>query len=128
MSEPRWITLAQAMRIHSEQLAIFGGPSGLRDEGSLGSALDRPRNKFYHGELGLSALAAAYAFGLARNHLFVDGNKRAAFAVMMVFLRKNGVVFVPDQGEATRVFFELAAGAVSEADLVGWIGANLPSG
>jgi death on curing protein len=126
MSEPRWVTLAQAVRIHSEQLAIFGGPSGLRDEGSLESALDRPRNKFHHGEADLTVLAAAYAFGLARNHPFVDGNKRAAFAVMMVFLRKNGVAFAPDQGDATRTFFELAAGALTEQDLAGWIASNLP--
>lgn len=124
MTEPRWITLPQAIRIHAEQLAIFGGPSGIRDEGMLESALDRPRNKFHHGEASLSALGAAYAFGIAKNHPFVDGNKRAAFAVMMVFLLKNKVDFNPDQGDATRIILELAAGVLTEAELTAWIRAN----
>jgi death on curing protein len=124
-TEPRPITLSQATRMHAEQLALFGGPAGLRDQGMLESALDRPRNKFQYGETDIAVLAAAYAFGLARNHPFVDGNKRAAFVTMMVFLRKNGVVFVPDQGDATRVIFELAAGALTEEDLAAWIKRNI---
>ncbi len=125
MNEPRWVTLPQAIRIHAEQLVIFGGPAGIRDEGMLESALDRPRNKFHHGGVNLAALAAAYAFGIAKNQPFVDGNKRAAFAVMMVFLIKNKVDFTPDQGNATRIILELAAGARSEVELTAWIRANI---
>lgn len=125
MNEPRWITLPQAIRIHAGQLAIFGGPAGIRDEGMLESALDRPRNKFHHGEESLAALAAAYAFGIAKNHPFIDGNKRAAFAVMMVFLIKNNVEFDPGQGDATRIILELAAGALTEVELTGWIRASV---
>ena len=121
MSEPRWITLTQAIRMHGEQLAIFGGPAGLRDQGLLESALDRPRNKFQYGEHDLAVLAASYAFGLAKNHPFIDGNKRAAFLVMVVFLRKNGIAFAPEQGEATQVMFDLAAGAMDEAALAAWV-------
>ncbi len=91
MSELRWITYDQIVRIHDEQLLIFGGPAGLRDAGLLQSAIDRPRNKFGYGETSLPALAAAYGDGLARNHPFVGGNMRMAFAAMVVVLAKNGV-------------------------------------
>jgi death-on-curing family protein len=95
MTEPRWLTLDAVIDMHAEQLAMFGGPEGIRDRGLLESALDRPRNKFAYGEDDLAALAAAYAFGLARNHPFIDGNKRIAFHALMVFLRVNGVRFAP---------------------------------
>ena len=121
-AEPRWITRAQAERIHTEQLAIFGGPPGLRDAGMLESALERPRNKWAYGETSLAALAAAYAYGLARNHAFVDGNKRIAFAAMVVFLVKNGVAVDIPQPEAVEVIMDLAAGNLSEAQLAAWIG------
>jgi death-on-curing protein len=126
VSEPRWITETQAIRMHAEQLAIFGGPPGLRDAGMLVSALDRPRNKWAYGEEDLAALAAAYAFGVARNHPFVDGNKRAAFMCMMVFLRKNDVAFEPDEAEATAAMIALAAGEVDEDGLSRWIRDNWP--
>ena len=127
MNEPRWITPSQALRIHGEQLALFGGPAGLRDESALLSALDRARNKSGYGEQCLAVLAAAYAFGLSKNHPFVDGNKRVAFAVMMVFLRKILLVFTPDQGEATKMIYELAAGVVTEDQLAVWIRGNVGS-
>jgi len=76
MIEPLWLTVDLVLDIHSEQLALFGGPEGLRDENLLGSALARPINKFAYGDHDLASLAASYAFGLARNHPFVDGNKR----------------------------------------------------
>ncbi|MEW5964735.1 MAG: type II toxin-antitoxin system death-on-curing family toxin [Pseudomonadota bacterium] len=126
MSEPRWITKAQAIRIHAEQLAIFGGPAGIRDEGLLESALGRSQNKWTYGETDLAALAAAYAFGIARNHPFVDGNKRAAFMCATVFLRKNGVGFAPDEAEATAAILGLAAGEVEEEGLARWIRDNWP--
>ncbi len=126
MSEPRWITVSQAIKIHSEQLAIFGGPSGIRDNGMLESALGRPQNKWAYGESDLAALAAAYAFGLARNHPFVDGNKRAAFMCMAVFLLKNGIMFAPSESETTAVFQGLAAGEIEEEGLARWIRDNWP--
>ncbi|AHB49449.1 cytochrome C biogenesis protein CcmH [Hyphomicrobium nitrativorans NL23] len=127
MTEPRWITKAQVVRIHAEQLATFGGPDGLRDEGMLESALGRPRNKWAFGERDLAVLAAAYAFGLARNHPFVDGNKRAAFMAMMTFLRKNAIAFVPDPAEATVAIVDLAAGEIDEDGLARWIRDNWPA-
>ena len=89
MTEPRWITLRLAIDVHAAQLALFGGPAGIRDEGLLESALGRPLNKWAYGAEDMAELAAAYAFGIARNHPFVDGNKRAAFACMMLFLRRR---------------------------------------
>lgn len=126
MSEPRWITKQQAVRMHAEQLAIFGGPAGIRDEGMLESAIGRPLNKFGYGETDLAALAAAYAFGIAKNHPFVDGNKRAAFMVMITFLRKNGVAFAPPEALATVAMIALAAGEVDEEGLTRWIRDNWP--
>lgn len=126
MSEPRWITKAQIVRIHAEQLAAFGGPEGLRDEGMLESALGRPQNKWSFGETDYAVLAASYAFGIARNHPFVDGNKRAAFMALMVFLRKNGIAFAPDAAEATVAIMGLAAGEIAEEGLARWIRDNWP--
>jgi death-on-curing protein len=128
MSEPVWLTVEDVVDLHGEQLAIFGGPLGLRDQGLLESALGRPSNRWNYGESDLAALAAAYAFGIARNHPFVDGNKRAAFAAMMVFLRLNGVRFAPDVGEATAAIVSLAAGELGEEGLTRWIRDNWPVG
>jgi death-on-curing protein len=127
MSEPRWITKEQAIRMHAEQLAVFGGPAGLRDEGMLESALGRPQNKWAFGETDYAVFAAAYAFGIARNHPFVDGNKRAAFMVMMTFLRKNGIAFAPKPAEATVAITDLAAGEIAEEGLARWIRDNWPA-
>jgi death-on-curing protein len=124
--EPKWITYDQAIAIHSRQLRRFGGAAGLRDEGMLRSALGRPMHKWRYEQAGLAELAAAYAFGLAKNHAFVDGNKRIAFMAMMVFLRNNGVRFAPDQAQATRVILALAAGEISEQSLARWIADNFP--
>ena len=124
MTEPLWLTLEQVKRIHAEQLALHGGPAGLRDAGLLESALARPLNKFQYGETDLAALAAAYAYGLARNHPFVDGNKRIAFLAVVTFLAKNSYAFEPDLADATRTFFELAAGVVSEPELAARIARN----
>ena len=127
MSEPRWVTKHQAVIIHAEQLATFGGPAGLRDEGLLESALSRPRNKWEYGETDLAVLAAAYAYGIARNHAFVDGNKRAAFLVMMTFLRKNGIAFSPSPAEAAVAIMGLAAGEIEEEGLSRWIRDRWPN-
>jgi death-on-curing protein len=123
---PKWVTYEQAIAIHSRQLRRFGGAPGLRDEGMLRSALERPVNKWQYEQAEMPVLAAAYAFGLAKNHAFVDGNKRIAFMAMMAFLRKNGVQFAPEQAHATKMFFALAAGEVSEESLTRWIKDNWP--
>lgn len=119
--EPKWLTLDQVVAIHSRQLRRFGGAPGLRDRAMLESALKRPINKWHYEQAGTAELAASYAFGLAKNHAFVDGNKRIAFMAMVVFLRKNGVPFAPDQAQATAIMLALAAGEVSEQSLTRWI-------
>ncbi|MET4258105.1 death-on-curing protein [Bradyrhizobium sp. S3.12.5] len=125
--EPLWVTYEQAVAIHSRQLRRFGGAPGLRDEGMLRSALERPINKWRYEQAALDELAAAYAFGLAKNHAFVDGNKRIAFMAMMISLHKNGVAFGPDPAQATTIILSLAAGEVSEQSLARWIRDNLDS-
>jgi death-on-curing protein len=125
--EPLWITYEQAIAIHTLQLRRFGGAPGLRDEGMLRSALERPVNKWTYEQAPLTELAAAYAFGLAKNHAFVDGNKRIAFMAMMTFLHKNGVPFAPDPAQATIIILGLAAGEVSEESLTRWIRDNWPA-
>jgi death-on-curing protein len=126
--EPCWLTYEQVVAIHSRQLRRFGGAPGLRDEGMLRSALERPVNKWHYENADLVDLAAAYAFGLAKNHAFVDGNKRIAFLVMAAFLRKNDVHFAPDQAQATAMMLSLAAGEVSEQSLTRWITDNIAQG
>ena len=126
MSEPRWLTVAEVIAAHERQLARFGGPPGIRDQSILESALGRPINKWNYEQADVVACAAAYAFGLARNHAFVDGNKRVAFVAMTLFLRLNGVEFRPEKAEATAIVQELAAGRVNEDGLERWIRDNLP--
>jgi death-on-curing protein len=124
--EPIWLIYDQVIAIHSRQLRRFGGAPGLRDEGLLRSAIERPLNKWHYERTELPELAAAYAFGLAKNQAFVDGNKRIAFMSMMTFLRKNSVRFLPDPAHATRIIISLAAGEVSEESLARWIRDNWP--
>ena len=102
MTEPEWLELGIVLDFHAEQLALFGGPEGIRDLGLLESALARPQNKFMYGENDLAALAAAYGFGIARNHPFVDGNKRTALASMIVFLNLNKLALVAAAGRCSR--------------------------
>lgn len=127
MTEPRWLTLEEVTLAHDRQLRRFGGPPGVRDQGALESAIARAVNRFHYGTTDLAELAAAYAFGLARNHAFVDGNKRIAFVSMMLFLRLNGVRFAPDQAQAAAIILALAAGEVSEESLARWIRDNWPA-
>lgn len=119
--EPIWLTTRMMIDIHAEQRAIFGGPDGIRDIGLLESAIARAPNKYAFGETDLSALAAAYAFGIARNHPFVDGNKRAAFAAMLVFLGLNDRDLSASPPDATAIILALAAGEVLEDGLSRWI-------
>jgi len=127
MNEPEWLDVNIVLDVHAEQLALFGGPDGVRDLGLLESALARPVNKFAYGETDLAALAAAYAFGIAKNHPFVDGNKRAAFASIIVFLGINGIDLIVPPEQATAVILDLAAGEIGEEGLARWIGDNLPT-
>ncbi len=127
MNEPEWLDLQIVLDVHDAQLGLFGGAEGPRDQGLLESALARPQNKFAYGETDLAALAAAYAFGIARNHPFIDGNKRSAFAAIIVFLGLNGVEFDAPPPEATAMILDLAAGLVSEEGLTRWIRDNWPS-
>jgi death on curing protein len=123
---PKWLTYEQVIALHSRQLRRFGGAAGLRDDGLLRSAIERPINKWHYEQAELPELAAAYAFGLAKNHAFVDGNKRIAFMSMMAFLRKNGVRFAPTPAHATKIILAFAAGEVSEKSLARWIRDNWP--
>jgi death-on-curing protein len=125
--EPLWVTYEQAIAIHSRQLRRFGGAPGLRDEGMLRSALERPIDKWRYEQSDLAELAAAYAFGPAKNHAFVDGNKRIAFMAMVVLLLKNGIAFSPEPAHATAIILSLAAGEVSEESLTRWIRDNWPA-
>lgn len=123
--EPRWLTRAMVVALHQESLAIFGGLGGIRDDGLLESALARPRNLLaYEPETDLVRLAAAYGFGLARNHPFTDGNKRVAVLAIAVFLAINGLDFDPDEVDEVRTVLALAAGEVGEEELAIWIRAN----
>jgi death-on-curing protein len=123
MSEPSWLTRQIVVAIHNEQLAIHGGAGGLRDEGMLEAALDRPRNR----SAELAELAAAYAFGIARNHLFVDGDKRTSLLALYTFLGVNGIDFVVAEADAAAMILALAAGEVNEEGLIRWIRDNWPS-
>lgn len=107
--------------MHLELIADFGGAAGVRDEGLLTMSLERPRNKYAYGARDIFELAAAYGFGFARNHPFIDGNKRTAFAVMDVFLRLNGCALAASEEEAYAAMLQLAAGDVQEAQLARWL-------
>jgi death-on-curing protein len=119
---PRWLDKQALLLLHEESLATFGGASGLRDEGLLDPALHRPRNLHeLDGVSDLSALAAAYAYGLSRNHPFVDGNKRAALLAIGVLLAINGRRLTASPVEAVVVMTALAAGELDEPSFAAWI-------
>jgi death-on-curing protein len=126
MTEPRWLTSNEVKAAHDKQLVRFGGPPGMRDENALESALSRPVDRWRDEDGDLASLGAAYAFGLARNHAFVDGDKRIAFVAVTTFLRLNGVAFRPGQAEATAIIVALAAGEINESGLTRWIRDNWP--
>ena len=125
MTEPRWISKQALLLLHGASLAAFGGSSGIRDEALLDSALARARNRFlYEPAADMAELAACYGFGIAKNHPFVDGNKRAALHAIGVFLRINNYELVASQAEAIQAILSLAAGEVSEVELATWIRLN----
>ncbi len=124
MNEPVWVERDLILALHEEVIAEHGGHAGVRDDGLLESALARPRQLLAYGDPGLFELAAAYAFGIVRNHPFIDGNKRAGLAAADVFLQLNGFEIVVDEVQAVVVFQDLAAGEIDEAVLAKWIEAN----
>lgn len=125
MSPVTWLRKDEVLILHAEAIIGFGGPHGLRDEGLLESALHRPKHRAeYNPDASLFELAAAYAFGLAKNHPFVDGNKRIALASIFAFLHRNGYRFHPDEAEAVEAILGLVTGAVNEEQLAAWIDTN----
>ena len=114
-----------ALAIHDRQLAEHGGAQGVRDAGALASAMARPQNQWSYGEDNLAALAAAYAFGIARNHPFADGNKRTAFVISLLFLTRNGIRLQFEKIVAIDTFLALAAGELSEEELADWFRQHL---
>ncbi len=126
MNEPVWVNRQALEYLHSESTAQHGGADGLRDEGLFESALARPQNLFAHeGVTDPAWLAASYAFGLAKNRAFVDGNKRVAFIAAGLFLRLNGFRLIADQAQAALVMLSVASGAFTEDELANWIGKNI---
>jgi len=124
MKEPVWLRLEAILAAHDEQLAEHGGGAGVRDPGLLESALARPLNLFAYGEPSLPRLAASYAFGIARNHPFVDGNKRTAAVAAELFLGLNALDLTANDVDLVRTFLALAAGEMSEEELAAWIERN----
>jgi len=125
VAAPRFLNAELAFAVHERQLAEHGGLSGIRNSNLLESAIARPLNKHAYGEDDLCALAAAYAFGIARNHPFNDGNKRTAWVMARLFLRLNGVQIVFDKEDAIGTVLALAAGDLPEETLTAWFRAHV---
>jgi death-on-curing protein len=123
MTEPVWIELDVVLAIHDEQLAEHGGQPGVRDAGLLESALSRPRHQFAYGQPSIAHLAASYAFGISRNHPFLDGNKRTSLVAAELFLELNGHELTATDAQCVTTFLALAAGELTEGQLADWIAA-----
>jgi death-on-curing protein len=122
VTEPRWLALVHVLAIHSDQIQAHGGSLGLRERGLLESALERPRNRFhYEPTSDLPSLAASYGFGIAKNHPFVDGNKRVAFQAMYLFLGLNGLRIDAFEEEVVATTLALASGDLDEPSLAAWL-------
>lgn len=124
-ADPRFLSIEVAIAVHERQLAEHGGLAGTKDHGLLESAMARPVNKHGYGETDRCALAAAYAFGIARNHPFADGNKRTAWVMARLFLRLNDLSIVFDKADAIRTMLALAAGEMDEDTLAAWFRAHI---
>lgn len=124
MKKPRWVLRETVLALHEQLLAEFGGLHGIRDQGMFESALARPRQQFAYDKRDVAALAAAYAFGLVKNHPFLDGNKRIGFAVAVLFLELNGLEFTATEVDAVLQTLALAAGALDEAGYAAWLRLN----
>jgi death-on-curing protein len=125
VNSPFWVERRIVLIAHDEALAAHGGASGVRDMGLLESALARPQNLFAYGEGDVAALAAAYAFGIVRNHPFVDGNKRTGFMTAVFFLELNGHRFTAHEVDTTLRTLALAAGEIGEAEFAAWLRDNV---
>ena len=123
-----WVALAVAEAAHAEQLAEHGGGEGVRDAGLLESAMARPQNLATYGDPDVAALAAAYGFGIARNHPFIDGNKRTAAVVAETFLVLNGYMLTASDAELVVAMLALAAGELSEYELADWFREHVTPG
>ena len=121
MTEWRWVSETLIYAVHDRQLAEHGGLSGIRDKGAVESALARPKNLAAYGDPDAAALAAAYCYGIARNHGFVDGNKRTAWIAARLFLRDNDRQLSFDKLEAVKLVEDVAAGQLTEDDLAAWL-------
>ena len=128
MKQWRWLEADALVAVHAELIAEFGGAPGLRDRGLVESAAARPKHLASYGEPTVFELAAAYAFGLARNHPFVDGNKRIALVAAFTFLELNGWEVSAEEPAAVLVFLDLAAGEINEQELALWLERNAASG
>ena len=124
MKEPEWVLRETVLGLQEQSLSAFGGLAGIRDPGMLDSALSRPANLFAYGKPTVFDLAASYAYGLAKNHPFIDGNKRAAFVVAVTFIELNGRRFSATEADAAVRTLALAAGEMSEAAYAAWLEAN----
>jgi len=124
MKSPQWVLREAVLALHERLLAEFGGRDGLRDEGLLDSALEHPRQLFAYGKPDLFDLAAAYAFGLVRNHPFVDGNKRIGFTTAILFLDLNGLRVTASEADAALNTLALAADELNQAAYSGWLRAT----
>jgi death-on-curing protein len=122
---PRWVPLAAVVVIHDRQITRHGGGAGMRDRALLEMGCARPINLFAYGTPALEDLAAAYAFGLSKAHVFVDGNKRTALVTSLTFLRLNGHGFRPEVRDGLHMVEGLASGSVSEAAFAHWLGSNM---
>jgi death-on-curing protein len=122
VKEPEWVTYDVVLAIHEAQLAEHGGSAGIRDQGLLDSALARPKNLYVYSEhVTLAQLAASYAIGLAKNHGFIDGNKRTAWVVCAVFLELNGIPVTADQASVVAMMLGVASGTVTEEQFAQWL-------
>ena len=124
-TEPIWLDSTDALAIHDRQLAEHGGGAGVRDMTMLESALGRPVNRWHYGTDDIAELAAAYAFGVARNHPFIDGNKRTAWVLARLFIVMNGLTIAFDKEDAVRTVLALASGDLSEEELADWFRTRL---
>ncbi|MEK7661230.1 MAG: type II toxin-antitoxin system death-on-curing family toxin [Pseudomonadota bacterium] len=122
-----WIDEDIALMLHRVSIKNYGGADGVRDMGLLQSALARPQNLAAYGAVDAALLAASYGFGIAKNHPFIDGNKRTAFLCSLAFLRDNGIKLKAEPAEAAAAFLELAAGNLSEEGLAAWLRKNVTS-
>lgn len=125
MTSPIWVPFAAVIAIHDRQIARHGGAPGMRDRSLLEAGCARPLNQAAYGTPTLPELAAAYAYGIAKAHAFVDGNKRTAFVTALTFLRLNGLGFRPDPVQGVRMVEDLASGDVTEAAFAAWLSTEM---